>query len=150
VVVEGEVVRIKKEFKGESEKVRYRIEFEQREGYYGVMLIHRFYYPMWPQGNLVMSTLKVEVEEADEYRPPMLCLTTSYFRDSWYGSGPERGSKVCVDASYLPDFSLLDHDVVEEIENVEDLKNYINELKDIVVRFASGIFGAVEPDDGEE
>jgi len=138
-----EKVRGVREFVGELDNVRYKVEFECREGHYCTLRIHRYRY--LTSSYYYLSTLDVRVEEADERKPAMLCLTSSYFK----GDTPEPyGAKVCVDATHLPlvGFSLLYRDAIEKIKNLETLMNYITELSETIVNHAYRVFAAIEPE----
>ena len=138
-----EIIRGVREFVGELDNVKYKVEFECKEGHYCTLRIHRYTY--LTSSYYYLSTLDIRVEEADERKPAMLCITSSYFT----GDTPEPyGGKVCVDATHLPfiSLSLLHRDAIEKIENLETLMNYIVELSEAVVNHASNVFAAIAPE----
>jgi len=143
--VEGETVRIENEFEGEKVeqgKVFYKIEWEgNRDEYWeGVTRIHRIHYPIYPYGNHVRYTMEIKLEDG------MLCFRTYRVRMSWNGTGADSLAKICVDPTGLEDIPFLMPSEVEKVKNVEDIKSFLDDIKNFLVNSASYMIEKFEPE----
>jgi len=141
-------VRIEVEFEGErveQGKVFYKVEYENEKGrdeyWEGVTRIHRIWYPIYPYGNHVRYTFEIKLEDG------MLCFRSYRVRMSWNGTGADSLSKICVDSTMLEDIPFLMPHEIEDIKDVEDVKRFLNDIKDFLINSATYMIEDFEPEE---
>jgi len=143
-----EKVKIEAKFEGErveQGKVFYEIEYENEKGrdeyWEGVTRIHKIHYPIYPYGNHVRYTMEIKLEDG------MLCFRSYRVRMSWNGTGADSLSRICVDSTMLEDIPFLMPSEIEDIQNVEDLKRFLDGIKDFLINSATYMIETFEPED---
>ena len=146
-VLEGKV-RVERRFEGEKVeqgKVFYEVEYINEKGrddyWEGVTRIHKIHYPIWPYANNVRYTLEVQLEDG------MLCFNSYRIRDSWNGTGRDNLGKICVDSTGLEDIPFLMPHEIEKIQDVEDVKRFLDDIKQFIVNSATYMVEMFEPEE---